>query len=151
MAIMSDTSFKELSWESKEHDWTGKSFYFIPIMNVFGKPLSLGNKFEELNRELRMNGYRTLNSMILVQAATFKGRIMVEVEKLDKYDSQVITFDDTTTADTIVHKGSSGSLGSDGKRLQQRFASRRGMNPKDIYYWHIDGPGSDRAVLFAGS
>ncbi len=149
MAIMSNTSFNELSWESKEHDWTGKSFYFIPIINVLGKPVSLGKKLEELNRELRLNGYRTVNSMIMVQVASFKGRIMVEVEKLDKYDSQVITFDDTTTADTIVHKGSAGGIGAAVKRLQQRVASRRGMNPRDIYYWLVDGPGSERAVLFA--
>lgn len=149
MAIMSDTKFNELNWESKEFDWTGKSFYFIPIMNVFGKPISLGNKLEELNRELRMNGYRTVNTMMMIEVAMFKGRIMVEVEKLDKYDSQVITFIDVTTAETIVHKGSTGSLGATVKRLQQRVASRRGMNPHHVYYWLVDGPGSEKAVLFA--
>jgi len=140
--------FSEIAWESREFDWMGKSFYFIPIMNILGKPIGLGKKMVDLNNEVRRNGYKALSTMMLIQYSTFKGRIMIEVEKQDKYDSQVITYDDTTTVDTIVHKGR-GGLGSSVKRLQQRVASRRGMPPRTIYYWLVSGIGSERIVLLS--
>ena len=149
MAIMQETAFNEQAWEMREFDWAGKSFYFLEIKNVLGKPIGLGKKLEELNRDLRMHGYRTVNSMILIQHASFKGRIMIEVEKQDKYDAQVTTFEDTTTVDTLVHKGPTGGLRGAIKRIQQRVSSRRGMNPRAIYYWLVDGPGSERCVIFA--
>ncbi len=147
--MQTSTKFNELAWESKEFDWTGKTFYFIPIINVFGHPFGLGNKLFQLNRDCRQAGCKTLSGIILIQYKLFGGRLMIEIEKPDQYDAQVITFEDTTTVDTVVHKGSAASIGRTAARLKQRVSSRRSMEPRAIYYWLVNGIGSERAVVFS--
>jgi len=140
--------FDASDWDAREYEWTGKSFYYISINNLFGKPLGLSEKLVDLNREVRQNGYRPLNNIILVEYALFKGKLMVEVEKLDKYDAQLLTFDIQTTADSIVvHTGMSG-LAKGIERLKQRIVNHRAMDPRGIYYWLVNGLGSSQIVIF---
>lgn len=149
--IPREKSFSEEQWESKEFEWTGKSFYYVPILNILGHPIGLSSKLELLNREVRQNAYLTKNYIMLIQYSMFGGCAMIEVEKQDKYDAQVKTYDETTTVATIVHKGSLAGIGKTVKRLKERVVSRRGMLPREIYYWLTTGPGSERMVLFAVS
>ncbi|MFH0764789.1 MAG: hypothetical protein V2A61_00050 [Calditrichota bacterium] len=141
-------AFDASDWDAREFEWTGKSFYYISIINIFGKPFGLSEKLVDLNRELRQNGYRPLNNIVLIEHALFKGKIMVEVEKLDKYDDHLLTFEIQTTADSIViHTGMSG-LAKGVERLKQRIVNRRDMNPRGIYYWLVNSLGSSQIVVF---
>ncbi len=149
MAIMVNKSFNDSQWDQKSSEWKDKSFYYIPILNIMNVPMGLSNKLETLYRDVRKNGYRTVNNMILIQYKTFGGRVMIEVEKQDKYDSQVATYEMDTTADTMVYSKSSGSLGNAVKLIKERVASRRGLSPREIYYWMVNGPGSEKTVVFA--
>ncbi len=148
MAIMKNTKFNELDWEAKEFDWTGKSFYYVSLMNIMGKPLNLGGKMEELMRELRQNGYKMVSNIILVQYKTFGGRIMTEVEKQDKYDAQVAAYEMHLTVDTVVQPKGKG-LAPGIKRIRSRVTSKRTREPREIYYWPVDGASSERYVVFS--
>mgnify|MGYP000527650406 CR=1 FL=1 len=145
-----DRAFSESAWDSKEFDWTGKTFYFVTIIRIFGKSIGLGGKLEELNREVRRHGYRTLNNNILIQLGAFKGRIMIEVEKEDRYDAQVVTYEEQTTVDTIVIHQSRTSLSAGVKRLKERVFSRRAMAPREIYYWDVNAPGGEDCIVLFG-
>ena len=138
-------------WDQKEFDWTGKSFYFIPITNLFYRPLGLGSKLEQLNREVRQGGYKTRSNIILIQYSPFKGRIMIEVEKQDKYDAQMTTYEIQTMADTIVYRGAFSLLGKGIKRLTERVVAKRGLEPRELYYMYEGEQvsGVYRTILFA--
>lgn len=136
-------------WDHKEFDWTGKSFYYIPITFVLGKPIGLGGKLEQLNREARAAGYKILNSRVLIQHASFKGRAMIEVEKQDQYDAQVVTYDDSLRVDTIVYKGSQSGLGKSIKSLTERVAAKRGMPPREIYSMYVSDSSAFKTIIFA--
>lgn len=141
--------FDAAEWDAREFDWTGKSFYFISGMNLFGKPIGIGDKFEQLMREIRKNGYKAKNNIILVQYSTFRGRVMIEIEKPDKYDAQIKFYDTQTTADTVLVHGGLSNLGKGVKRLRERVSVRRMIVPREIYYWLVAGPDKpDQVVLF---
>ena len=149
-ASTSSKAFMESAWDNKEFDWTGKSFYFVNITNLMGKPLRLGNKLEQLNREVRQNGYRTINNIILIQYGVMKSKVMIEVEKQEKYDAQVLTFETQTTADSHVFRNQQSTLSKEVKRLCERVYSRRTREPRYIYYWKVSDPtAQDRTVIFA--
>lgn len=149
MAIMQVKDFNPLDWDRKEFDWTGKSFYFVSLMNIFSNPIGLGGKLELVNRELRANGYRAISNMMLVEYKMFGGKVMVEIEKQDKYDAQVLTYDDKTTVETMVHTAASGGLSNAITKLKERTTSRRGMQPRALYYWPVQGVGSKTNILFS--
>ncbi len=139
------------AWDMQEFDWTGKSFYFIPIINLFYRPIGLGSKLELLNREVRQGGYKIASNMILIQYCPFKGRAMIEVEKQDKYDAQVLTLETNATVDTMVFRGTYSQWGKGIKRLTERVAAKRGLAPRELYYMYVVGwePGAYRTILFA--
>ena len=137
------------TWDRTEHDWSDKSFYYVSVTFLLGKPLGLDGKLEELNRDVRKGGYKIKNPMILIQHGKFKGRIMIEIEKKDLYDSQVFTYDPQTACDTIVHNGGISGLGKGIDRLRERVAARRISEPREIYYMYQPDPNSTKTVLFA--
>ncbi len=147
------TLIDEDVWDQKEFEWTGKSFYYIPLIYIFGKPLGLGGKLEQLNREARQNGYKILNNRVLISQAFIKGRAMIEVEKQDKYDAMVDTYEDPLFVDTVIYKSSSGSMSNAFKRLAERVAAKRSMSPRQLYYMYVmDSGGSGyKTILFAFS
>jgi len=137
-------------WDQKEHDWTGKAFYFVNMTCIFSMPLSLGSKMEQLNREVRQAGYKIIDTSILIHAGAFSGKVMIEVEKRDIMDAQILSFDDQTKAYTTVHRGSSGGLSKGMKSLSEMVASRSGMAPRSIYYRYVDPDSADyKTILFA--
>ncbi|NQU06398.1 MAG: hypothetical protein HQ568_09920 [Calditrichaeota bacterium] len=137
-------------WEQKEHDWTGKAFYFVNMTCVFSKPLVLGSKMEQLNREVRQAGYKIIDTSILILAEAFSGKVMIEVEKQDIMDAQILHFEDKTQAYTTVYRGSPGGLSKGMKSLAEIVASRRGMSPRSIYYRYVDPDSADyKTIMFA--
>jgi len=153
MAIVQGSSreITDEAWDKKEHDWTGKAFYFVTTTFLLGKPLGLDGKLEELNREVRQNGYKLKNLMILIQHGKFKGKVMIEVEKQDKYDAQIHHYDIQTSCDTILHLGGLATLSKGIERLKERVAARRSMNPREIYYLYQTDPSALKIILFAVS
>jgi len=141
--------FSDEAWDKVEHEWTGRCFYYVTATFLLGKPIGLDSKLEELNREIRQNGYKIKNPMILIQCGKMKGRIMMEVEKKDQYDAQVICYDVQTTCDTVVHYGGISSIGKGIERLKERVAARRMMNPREIYYMYQSDPSASRTIIFA--
>ena len=140
-AYSQQKQFMESSWTDKEFDWTGKSFYFVNVTSLLGKPVGLGGKMERLMREVRQNGYKTLNNIVLVQHGVMKAKVMIEVEKQDKYDAQVLTFEENTAVDTMVIKEGVTSLNTGAKRMKERVFNRRTMESRAIYYWKVTLPG----------
>ena len=137
-------------WDHKEHDWTGKVFYFVNMICIFSKPLGLGSKMEQLNREVRQAGYKIIDTSILVLADAFSGKVMIEVEKQDIMDAQILHFEDKTTAYTTVYRGSYGGLSKGMRSLAEMVASRRGMAPRSIYYRYVDPDSADyKTIMFA--
>ena len=148
-ATIGSQGFIESDWDIKEHDWGGKCFFFLPYSSLLAKITGHGKKVEQIRFEVRKNGYKTLNNMILFEHSTFKGKVMVEIEKQDKYDDQVITFDEGSIVDTLVHIGSISSVGKVITRLTERVSNKRAKPPRSIYYWLVSGVGSDKTVVFA--
>ena len=147
---MASTQIDDATWDHREHDWTGKTFYFVPLISIFNKPLGLGNKIEQLNREVRQTGYKILDNMILIQFASFKGRVMIEVEKQEKMDAQILSFEEKTAVDTMVYCGSPGQMSESIKRLEERVVSKRGIAPRSIYYKFVSKTGREyKTILFA--
>ncbi len=142
--------FIESSWNDKEFDWTGKSFYFVNFTSLLGNPIGLGGKMEQLMREVRQNGYKTMNNVVLVQHGVTKGKVMIEVEKQDKYDAQVLTFEENTAVDTLVIKESVTTLSNGVKRMKERVFNRRTMEPRGIYYWKVTLPGGSGYIVIFG-
>jgi len=147
--ITSSREIAEETWDRKEHDWTNKAFYFVNVTFILGKALGLDAKLEQLNREVRQNGYKTKNPMILIQVGKLKGRIMIEVEKKDTYDAQIQHYDIATSCDTIVHMGGLASLGKGIQRLKERVAARRSRDPREIYYLYQQDPNAPKTILFS--
>ncbi len=139
--------FEDDVWDRKEFDWTGKSFYFINFISLFGINFGLDKKLELLNREIRQNGYKIKNPMILVQYGKVKSRAMIEIEKPDRYDAQVQNYDIATTADTIIHYGGLSSLSKGVQKLKERVFSRRSMLPREIYYVYQPGANTEKTLL----
>lgn len=143
--------FDPASWDRKEFDWTGKSFYFVEFFNILGMPIGLGSKVEELNRELRKNGYKALSPMILIQHTSgLRGRVMIEVEKKDQYDAQVYTLDTQTSADCVAVLTGKSGLSKGIERIKQQVSSRRDMNPRMIFYWCVEGIDNPRNIVVFG-
>lgn len=147
--MQTNKQFSESDWDMQERDWSGKCFYYIPITNVLGKPVGLTNKIMDITREARKAGYTIISNMILIEHSNFGGKIMVEVEKKDQYNANILTLDDGATVDTIVHRGPVSSVGQTIKKAKERVASRRSMQPRAIYYWLVTGIGSQKTVVFA--
>ena len=148
--MISSIKINDVEWDQKEFDWTDKAFYFIPLTFIFYKPLAIGSKLEQLNREVHRAGYKVLSNMVLVQHAMFKGRALIEVEKMDKYDAQILHFEERTTVDTIVYRGSPIRISRGIKRLSERVASKRNMAPREVYYMYVTGSASDtyKTIIF---
>ena len=138
-------------WDNKEFDWTGKSFYFINLFCIFFNPVGLIGKLEQLNRDARQNGYKIIGEMVLIERGTFSGRAMIEVEKQDKYDANILALEEKTTVSTIVYRGASSKLGVGIKRLKEMVTLRKNMEPRKILYAYTPVPasGSYKTVLFA--
>jgi len=141
--------FSESDWDAQEHNWKGKSFYFIPYISLLMKITGPGRKIEQIRFESRKNGYKMLNNIILFEYTPFKGKVMVEIEKHDEYDAQVLTFEDDTSIDTLVHRGPISSVGKVVKRLAERVSGKRSRPPRSTYFWLVTGVGSERSVVFA--
>jgi len=139
----------EETWDRKEHDWTGKAFFFVNVTFIFGNAVGLDTKLELLTREVKSNGYKIKSPMILIQQGKFKGRIMIEVEKKDLYDAQIQFYDTQTSCDTMVHLGGMTNLGKGIERLKERVASRRQMSPREIFYLYQSDPNASKTILFA--
>lgn len=148
-ATIESQGFKESDWDIKEHNWEGKSFFFLPYNILLTKFTGLGKKIEQIRFEVRKNGYKTLNNIILFEHGSFKGKVMVEVEKQDKYDDQILTFDEGSIVDTLVHHGSISSVGKVITRLVERVSNKRAKPPRSVYYWLVSGEGSNKSVVFA--
>ena len=153
MAVYSGggANFEDSAWDRKETEWTGKSFYSVPVTFLLGKPLGLGNKLEELNRELRQSGYKPVNSMVLIQFGKFKGRAMIEVPKKDTHDASICTYDIPTTVTTMVYKGEPLGIAKGFVKLKELVYSRRSMEARELYYLYIPsaGAGGYKTILFA--
>lgn len=143
---MPDRFAGEAAWNSKEFDWTGKSFYFVTFLNPFGIPIGLNSKLEQLNRGINQAGHKRVNNMILIQYGVFKARAMIEIETPEFADSQVKTFDEPTIVDTML---SSRSPAKVAVQLRQRVASRRNnMEPRQIYLVY-DASGKSKTIMIA--
>jgi len=151
MSVSGGMSFDESIWDHKEFEWTGKTFFYVPLIHLFSQPLGLGNKLVSLNRELRTGGYKTVNSMILIKYAPWKGRAMVEVTKLDKYDADLVTYEIPTTALTLVYRGDSTGISQAVNRLKEMVYARKSMEPREIYYLYVPGAkgSNSKTILFA--
>jgi hypothetical protein len=145
------SKFDETTWDNREHDWTGKAFYYIPIISVFNKPLNLSRKLDELNQGLKSGGYKPVSQMVLIEHSPFKGKMIVEVTKQDKYDANIMSFDIQTMVFTRIYKGDQSGLGKAIKMLKEMVMSRRSMEARAVYYLYIPGgtPGGYKTVLFA--
>lgn len=136
-------------WDRKEHEWTGKSFYFVTCTVIFGKPLGLEGKLEQLNREIRSNNYKVKNSMTLIEYGKMNARIMIEVEKKDQYDAQIHTYDVQTSCDTIIHYFTKGGIAKGMEYLKERVAARRSRDPRQMFYMYQPDPNAIKTILFA--
>jgi hypothetical protein len=143
--------FDDAVWDRKETEWTGKTFYFVPVTFLFGKPLGLGKKLEELNRQMRQGGYKPVNSLVLLQFGKFKGRAMVEVPKKDTYEANLHSYDIPTTVTTLVYKGDPVGIARGFDKLKELVYSRRSMAAREFYYLYVPNTtaGNYRTVLFA--
>lgn len=148
---MAETVFDEAQWDMRDFDWTDKTFYFVPIISIFNKPIGLGSKLEQLNRDARQAGFNILGKMVLIQHGSIKGRIMIEVEKKDVLDANILHFEDKTSVDTIIYRGAPGGISKGVQRLVEWVASKRRIAPREIYYMYIDKPDSSnyKTVIFA--
>lgn len=150
MANMAQT--REISdevWDNKEHEWTGKSFYFVNCFFIFGNAIGLEGKLEFLNREIRTNGYKVKNSMVLIEYGKMNARIMIEVEKKDQYDSQVFTYDVQTSCDSKIHYFTKGGISKGFESLKERVAARRSRDPRQLFYMYQPNPNAQKTILFA--
>lgn len=137
----------EVTWDRKEHDWTGKCFYFQEFYSILGKVLQMEEKLEALNREVRMARYKIVSPIIWVQVGKMKGRMMLEIEKPDRYDAQVRTFDIPTSADSIVHLGGMATLSRGIQRLKELVYARRQMEPREIYYAYQSAQAGNKIII----
>jgi len=136
-------------WENKEHEWTGKSFYFVNCKFIFGNAIGLDGKLEALNRDLRTANYKVKNPMVLIEHGKFNGRIMIEVEKKDNYDSQLATYDVHTVCDTKIHYFTKGGVQKGFDFLKERVAARRSRDPRQLFYMYQPDSNAQKTILFA--
>ncbi len=136
-------------WDNKEHEWTGKSFYFVNCFFILGNAIGLEGKLEKLNRDIKTNNYKVKNSMVFIEYGKMNARIMIEVEKKDQYDSQVFTYDIHTSADSKVHYFSKGNMSKSFELLKERVAARRSRDPRQMFYMYQPAQGAPKTVIFA--
>ncbi|MDP8229182.1 MAG: hypothetical protein P9M15_06995 [Candidatus Electryoneaceae bacterium] len=142
---MPDRFAGEVAWNMKEFDWTGKSFYFVTFINLLGIPIGFNSKLEQLNRGINQAGHKRINNMILIQFGVFKARAMIEIETPEFADSQVTTFDEPVIADTMIAPGSPAKVSA---HLATRVASKRNMEPRQVYYVY-DSSGKSKTIVIA--
>lgn len=150
-AIISSDPFNENSWEQKEFDWTGKAFYFVSLISVFNRPVFLSRKLEQLNREIVERHYIRQSKIILIQYGMIKSRVMIEIQPPEQYDAQVVNLDDRTNVDTMIYKGPLSKIGDHFKLLAERVTSKRGIEPRSLYYSYAPNPAVIKRILFAFS
>ena len=136
-------------WDNKEHEWTGKSFYFVNCIFVFGKAIGLDGKLEQLNRDIRANNYKVKNSMVLIEFGKMNARVMVEVEKKDQYDAQIYTYEVQTSCDAKIHYFSKGGISKGFDALKQQVAARRSRDPRQLFYMYQPNSSATKTILFA--
>ncbi len=147
--VISSREISDEVWDRTEHDWAGKSFYYVTAIFILGKALGLDSKLEQLTREVREGGYKIINQMILIQHGKFKGKIMIEIEKKDLWDAQVFTYDVGTSCDTVLHLGGLSNLGKGIERLKERVVARRMRDPREIFYLYQPDMNNPKIIVFA--
>ena len=138
-------------WDRKEHDWTGKTFYITKILTIFNIPLGLAGKLEQLNQDLSRAGYKIKTNMVLIEPGTFSSMAMIEVDKQNKYDANILHFDEQTNVETFVYKGPQNKVSGGMRQLAERVTSKRGMPPRKVMYMYTYS-GSEskyKTILFA--
>lgn len=81
-------------FEGKSEEWENKCFYFNPINYIMYKPMGLEEKRKELKKEIIDRNYSLIDDkMLLCEWASFKGRVMMNIKNPEKYDENIIIFD----------------------------------------------------------
>ena len=124
-------------WEGVEFDWENKTFFFLPINNLLYKPFGLDEKTRLLRKEVMKKNYQFTDfKPLLCEWASFKGRILAEIENPHKYDEDIYIFDMGTVYST-VYQGSVKEF----KRSVSEFASQielnHGVPAQKVFIWYL--------------
>lgn len=139
-------------FDQKEEDWSGFTFYWLPVKCIFGKPVGLENVFRQLISTVSKERLQFKQSpRILFEPGTFSAKVMVEVDIPDSYNAQVLT--------CVAGKVFSAEAIGDGSQLekvadrQRKKVEADGYVIQGVYFWYItDSPWelkkSSRTVVF---
>ncbi|MCX7836241.1 MAG: hypothetical protein N2450_09290 [bacterium] len=141
-----------MDFEQKEEDWEGYCFYWLPVKYFFGKAVNLENSFKELISTVSKEGLQFKPSpRILVEPGQFSGKVLVEIEKPDKYHAQVFSCEKgkVFSAEAI---GDEAHVKKVMERQKQKVANE-GYVIQGVYLWYLtDAPWdlkkNSRTVVF---
>jgi len=142
---MPDLRAQEALWDKKEFNWQGKTFYFVPVMNIFHHPIGLGDKLEQLNREIKKAGYKVACRNVIIEYSSFGGKAMIEIEPPNQFDANLLTFDDPTKVYALVHPAPAKELSKAVTILSERVSAKGGMDVRKVYYLY--DPSGPRTIV----
>ncbi len=122
-------------WEDTEFEWSSKYFYTVPLSCWFSKPRKVFEAFQRLRAEIASKRYTVPDQAIaLMEIEKFRGRLLIEILKIDTYDASVMEMERSKFFSTL-HHGPMKTISQTVKNLREHVFSTKGINPTSTYYW----------------
>jgi len=146
---------EDQDWHLQDQDWSGKFFYFDDLPHLFGAPLGMEKRRQEMKSEIARKGYELINpDLVLHRAGSFQGKLLMEIKDPEQYDANVERFDNARVL-SRVYLGPRSRLRDAVEELKAFTQDRTHIEPTVIYFWHVtcakcaERRGGDKTVLFA--
>ncbi|MBL7190926.1 hypothetical protein ISS30_04465 [bacterium] len=124
-------------YDGKSEDWENKCFYFHPINNLMHKPMGLEEKRIALKKEIIERRYDFIDDkMVLCEWTPFKGRIMMNIKKPEKYDENFFIFDQGEVY-SFVFKGKSSKLKQEISDRCSQMELEHSLPAQKVWVWHL--------------
>ncbi|MDK9700675.1 MAG: hypothetical protein OEM52_11075 [bacterium] len=143
---------RDADFDGKEEDWNGRSFYWLSVTSVFGKPIGLEDAYSKIIMAPSKEGIQLLlNPRVLFQPGAFSSKVMIEIERPDNYSAQVVTTD-TGKVFSSEAIGEASQIKKVVDRMTQKVTND-GYVVQGVYHWYLtDAPWSlnkaSRTVVF---
>ena len=126
-------------FDGTEEDWNGKTFFWLPVTTLFGKPIGLEDVYNKLIGSISKEGLTFIpNPRILLETGLFSSKWLVEIEKPENYNAQVITIE----ASKVHIKEATGDDAAI-KRVIERMRERVVKDEyrvQAVYQWFLSDP-----------
>ena len=127
-------------FDGKEADWSGKAFFFTKTPLLFHIPIRIGKDIPKVIEQAKAKGYAFGDeAMLMQQDGLFSGKVLLEIEKPETVDPNVMTMPAGTRATGSYFLGPWSKLSGPSQKLCGALKAQ-GKQAKAVYFWYLTCP-----------